>query len=55
MRWNKGIVPDNLVTIELREKILVQFEMERTDPIARKKENVAALLSIYCERVAMRP
>lgn len=27
----------------------------RTEPIARKKEKVAALLSIYCERVARNP
>jgi hypothetical protein len=27
----------------------------RTDPIARKNENVAALLSMYCERVARKP
>jgi hypothetical protein len=26
-----------------------------TDPMARKKEKVAALLSIYCDRVAMNP
>jgi hypothetical protein len=26
-----------------------------TDPMARKKENVAALLNIYCERVARNP
>jgi hypothetical protein len=28
---------------------------KRTDPMARKKENVAALLSMYCERVARKP
>lgn len=27
----------------------------RTDPMARKNENVAALLSMYCERVARKP
>ena len=26
-----------------------------TDPIARKKEKVAALLSMYCERVGRTP
>ena len=29
--------------------------IRRTDPIARKNENVAALLSMYCERVARKP
>lgn len=27
----------------------------RTEPMARKKEKVAALLSMYCESVAMNP
>ena len=27
----------------------------RTDPMARKNENVAALLSMYCESVARKP
>lgn len=29
--------------------------IKRTEPIARKNENVAALLSMYCERVARKP
>lgn len=39
-------------TVRLDQKARV---IEDTDPIARKNENVAALLSMYCESVARNP
>lgn len=34
---------------------LSRYRERRTDPMARKNENVAALLSMYCDSVARRP
>lgn len=33
----------------------VDMSIEHTDPIARKNEKVAALLSMYCDNVARKP
>jgi len=55
--WRKDrvrVITDNLL-IHFVSKGLRWQRKKRTDPMAKKNEKVAALLSIYCDSVARAP
>jgi len=52
MRWHEGVATNHLQDGKHGHKARTS---EPTEPIARKKENVAALLSIYWDNVARNP
>ena len=54
-RWGGMRESFRITYSQMNWKSHTRDEVQRTEPIARKKENVAALLSMYCESVAMRP
>lgn len=51
----KECVSPNNLRFNMSTKTLFSYASKLTEPIARKNENVAALLSMYCESVARKP